>query len=57
MIVAHVFGLPVEEAIPQLVPAWVAASVLLRLTLERTPCWTIRFRRADRRRDSGDDRG
>jgi hypothetical protein len=45
VIVAHVFGLPVEETIPQLVPAGVAAFVVLLLTRVQTCRWRTRLGR------------
>ena len=44
MIVVHVLGLPVEETLPQLVSAGIAAFVALRLVREQVRRRVRRFR-------------
>lgn len=43
MIVAHIFGLPVEETIPGFAPAGIAAFIMFRLMRERTCRLTTRL--------------
>ena len=48
MIVAHVFGLPLEETIPQLAPAAAAVFIALRLMRKRASGWIGRLVRGAR---------